>query len=235
MSWLRILAEGAAIVASILLAFAIDAWWQERQIRDEEQEILQGLKEEFVSIHEILTRDKAAHLQHLQSLEDILLVLEQGQSKDVGAIVDAALLEMLYPGTSDLGSGALDALLNSGRAETLTNRTLRAKLAGWEGVISEVWDDQDANAKMVFEIFVPYFVSESVGVGALMRNWYDDWPLPAKSISDDSHAMKRLLEDPRFRVLAEVRYGYKRHLTGEFETAISEAEAILAEIEISIN
>ncbi len=27
--WLLLLAETAAIVASILLAFAIDAWWQE--------------------------------------------------------------------------------------------------------------------------------------------------------------------------------------------------------------
>ena len=33
--WKRLLVEGAAIVASILLAFAIDAWWQDHsdQIR----------------------------------------------------------------------------------------------------------------------------------------------------------------------------------------------------------
>jgi hypothetical protein len=68
-----------------------------------------------------------------------------------------------------------------------------------------------------------------------MRQWYDDWPIPVKSISEDSDAIKRLLEDPRFRVLAEVRYGYKRHLTGEFEAAITAAEAIIAEIEKSTN
>ena len=28
--WKRLVVEGAAIVASILLAFAIDAWWQDR-------------------------------------------------------------------------------------------------------------------------------------------------------------------------------------------------------------
>ncbi|MDX1570405.1 MAG: hypothetical protein R3200_07960 [Xanthomonadales bacterium] len=31
--WLRILAEGTTIVVSILLAFAIDAWWQGRAER----------------------------------------------------------------------------------------------------------------------------------------------------------------------------------------------------------
>jgi len=66
-----------------------------------------------------------------------------------------------------------------------------------------------------------------------MRQWYDHWPIPVKSISEDPEAIKRLLEDPRFRVLAEVRYGYNRHLRGEFEAAITAAEAILAEIEKS--
>jgi hypothetical protein len=53
--------------------------------------------------------------------------------------------------------------------------------------------------------------------------------------SEDPDAIKRLLEDPKFRVLAEIRYSLKRHLTGEFEGAIAAAEAILAEIETSIN
>lgn len=39
-SWPRIFAEGAVIVASILLALAADAWWDERQDRAEEREII---------------------------------------------------------------------------------------------------------------------------------------------------------------------------------------------------
>ena len=67
-----------------------------------------------------------------------------------------------------------------------------------------------------------------------MRQWYDDWPIPLGSVSEDPQALKRLLEDPRFRVLTEIRYGYKRHLSQEFEIAIGAAEAILLEIEKSI-
>ena len=37
MGWPRLLVEGVAIVASILLAFGIDAWWQDRQTHYEEQ------------------------------------------------------------------------------------------------------------------------------------------------------------------------------------------------------
>ena len=45
--WPRILAEGTAVVVSILLAFAIDAWWDERKERDDERDVLLALKAEF--------------------------------------------------------------------------------------------------------------------------------------------------------------------------------------------
>jgi hypothetical protein len=233
--WPRIFVEGAAIVASILLAFGIDAWWQDRQTRFDEQQILHGLEEEFVSIHEVLNEHMGEHLQRLQALEKLLFVIDEGQLTDVGSIVEAALLEMMAPTTSDLGNGTLDALLSSGRVEILTNSELRAKLTAWSGVMDEVWDDQVSHSKVVYEIHIPYFVSESVPVGISMRGWYEDWPIPGKPVSEIPGALKRLLEDSRFRVLLEINYGYKRHLTEEFEAAIEAAESILAEIEMSID
>jgi hypothetical protein len=46
--WKRISVEAGAIVASILLAFAIDAWWLERQERGFEQETMAALLDEFL-------------------------------------------------------------------------------------------------------------------------------------------------------------------------------------------
>ena len=45
--WSRILAEGSAIVVSILLAFAIQAWWEGRQSRALEQDTLDQLAANF--------------------------------------------------------------------------------------------------------------------------------------------------------------------------------------------
>jgi hypothetical protein len=39
--------EGILIIVSILIAFAIDAWWEERQQRAEEARILEALRGEF--------------------------------------------------------------------------------------------------------------------------------------------------------------------------------------------
>ncbi len=233
--WKRLTVEAVAIIVSILMAFAIDAWWDERQTRNEEQQILHGLKEEFIVIHKTLTRDKAEHLTRLRFLEDLLLEFENGQSDNAGPILDVALLSLVSPSTTDIGNGTLDALLNSGSVEILQSRKLRAKLAAWPGVISEVWDDQANGAKMVFEIHIPYFISENVPAGAAMSQWYSDWPIPVQSMSSDPDAITRLLDDPKFRVLVEIRYGFLRHLTDEFEAAILAAEEIVSEIDESID
>ena len=233
--WKRLAVEAAAIIVSILMAFAIDAWWDERQTRIEEQQILHGLKEEFVVIQKKLTKDKAEHLTRLRFLEDLLLEFENGPSENAGPILDVALSSLVSPSTTDIGNGTLDALLNSGSVEILLSRKLRARLAAWPGVIGEVWDDQENGAKMVFEIHIPYFISENVPAGAAMSQWYSDWPIPVQSISSDPDAIARLLDDPKFRVLVEVRYGFQRHLTDEFEAAISAADEIVSEIDESID
>jgi hypothetical protein len=46
--WKRLMTEGAVIVVSILLAFAIDAWWQERQDRDSQRARLARVSAEIV-------------------------------------------------------------------------------------------------------------------------------------------------------------------------------------------
>ena len=45
--WPRILAEGLAIVVSILLAFWIQAWWEGRQEQSHERIVLQSLLDDL--------------------------------------------------------------------------------------------------------------------------------------------------------------------------------------------
>ena len=55
-AWRQISVETFAIVVSILLAFSIDAWWDGRKDRQQEQEILLGLEIEFVDLRGRLDR-----------------------------------------------------------------------------------------------------------------------------------------------------------------------------------
>ena len=54
--WTRVFLEGAVIVASILLAFGIEAWWDGRQERAEERDALEALAADFVVATEAHSR-----------------------------------------------------------------------------------------------------------------------------------------------------------------------------------
>jgi len=220
--WKRIAVESATIVASILLAFVIDAWWQNRQVRVDEQEVLVGLRAEFAANRETLARHLAGYLRSIQTLEDFLAMIENGQSTNAKTIVLAVLSVMHRPGTTDLGNGTLNALISSGRVEILTNRKLRTLLTAWSGVIDEVWDDQANNAKMVLEVYIPYFVQEKYSKYSIERS------------SGEASAIDRMLTDSTFLFLVELSLNHNDHAKGELERAITAVDEIIAEIDSSM-
>ena len=58
--WLRIGVEGLAIVASILLAFTIDAWWAERVRAAEVEKIMATLEADLLVSQEMLEVDRVS-------------------------------------------------------------------------------------------------------------------------------------------------------------------------------
>ena len=140
--WLRVFVEGVLIVGSILLAFGIEAWWDERQERAEEIKILGGLDEEFVAYRSTLERVLARHEVMLGGVEQLLDASQRGRWNPTDGQAEQALLDLVLPPTIDLGRGVRDALISSGRLESLSDPDLRIKLASWEGVFDEVVDNE---------------------------------------------------------------------------------------------
>jgi hypothetical protein len=235
MSKPRALAVGGVIVASILLAFAINDWRQGRQAAYDEQRILYGLKEEFDSVHNILTLQLAEYSRNLESLEYVMKAFESAPSNDVGLIMDTALSSMTGSATLNLSNDGLDPLLNSIGTITVTNSKMGAKLAAWESSIGELRGDQEIAANMVNEVYIPYFASKNVVIGSAMSGAHQSRPIADKTESNDPDAITQLLADPKFQVLVEGRFGFQRHLIVELENAITATEAIVAELENPIN
>ncbi len=76
--WL--VAEVLVVVIGILLAIAINTWWEERKISVEGQEILHGLHSEFVANQKILTRNLAANQRASQLINNFLALPEDSDS-----------------------------------------------------------------------------------------------------------------------------------------------------------
>ena len=139
--WKRLAVEAAAIVASILLAFAIDAWWDERQERAEEREVLESLLVEFQA-----NRDQAAsvisfHERVVQSIK-VLMELSEDEILALPAeAVEEALGSFGSPRTFDAVRGSVDALIGSGKLGILQDRELRESLTTFVNVVDDSVED----------------------------------------------------------------------------------------------
>lgn len=238
-SWLRIGAEGAAIVISILLAFSIDAWWDTHRDRNEEQEILLSLEAEFsayVEYFESRVLFSDLRLRRLRYLLD--------GSIDNGAPIppdtlDLAFLSIMLAETFDPGRSARDALISSGRLELVSDRELRERLAAWEHEVDELRDNQLAVRTYVLEILVPFLAGRGLPLSRplSMTTFWDvhpDAPLEVRTaprrpeMTPELIALyRRTVADSVFQGLLAYRYFWDAGSSKDYRALLQSASAIV--------
>ena len=120
--WKRLSVEAAAIVASILLAFAIDAWWNELQSDRAVGEVLKAVRSEMQFNVEALGISIVHH-------EEIVAAIGTAQNNGTAdglprkAVIN---VEVFEPST-----GALDTLVATGLISDIDNTDLRISLGAF--------------------------------------------------------------------------------------------------------
>ncbi len=138
----KLAVEGVVIVASILLAFALQAWWDDRQEEEIEQEMLAALQTELDGALEMLDSQVEAHVAHGEAtimLADRLVAAGEGEAVTVD---EQVIVHLLNNPTFDPPSGIANALLASGQTSVLANADLRAALGRWPAAIADGYEDQ---------------------------------------------------------------------------------------------
>ena len=165
--WLRVFVEGTVIVASILLAFGIDAWWEGRQEEVRASEHLAALLD-----------DVAANLQDVdeatRDTENVLAAARSARSlfasgwTDVPAdsvlrlVILAAAIDVHQPVT-----GAYDQLVSTGDMR-LISRDVRDALSIWQSALLEVTAYSERNVLDFRKTsLLPYWM-EAVAVGEMV-------------------------------------------------------------------
>jgi len=143
----RRLTEGVVIVVSILLAFGIEAWWDERGDRAEERNILEALQEEF-------TANRAALQEAVRIQEDARrrfgylrgLTVEEVRSlpRDSVGVLVASLAS---PRTFDAVRGTVDALVGAGDLGLLRSQQLQRALTSFLSVLGDAAEDAEYMAE----------------------------------------------------------------------------------------
>jgi len=141
--WRRLSVEAAAIVSSILLAFAIDAWWDERKDRIDEKEVLESLLVEFQT-----NKDEVASviLAHETAVHSVATLMELGQDEILALSTDEVQqhIQMLAnPRTFDAVRGSIDALTSSGSLGILRDHELREALTTFVNILEDAVEDRE--------------------------------------------------------------------------------------------
>ncbi len=131
--WKRISVEAIAIVASILFAFGIDAWWGERLERSEEQVLLTRLSAEFST-----NLERIDQRQGYSGIVDAALRLfgvidEAMLNKDPTVEVPTGMLRhALITPTFEADMPLLDALTKAGKLDVVDESRIIAAVSVWE-------------------------------------------------------------------------------------------------------
>lgn len=140
--WRRVLVESAVIVVSILLAFVIDAWWDDHKDARREVVLLEGLLADFQSSRAGL-EERLALARKMSLANDELLARLGGRSG--GTVVnlpDSLVIAVLGGPTYEPNTNTLDSAIATGEIELLESGELRGALANWRRTLADTTEDE---------------------------------------------------------------------------------------------
>jgi hypothetical protein len=128
-TWLVL--QAASVVASILLAFAIDAWWAQRTESAGKNVSLVAVKEDLLEMRAWVNEDRLYQEGTRDSAKAVLQAIAAGHYEDNEKTLDHRLADFLWFSAAPELGGAFQSFLLSGHLTAVKNEKLRRALAAW--------------------------------------------------------------------------------------------------------
>ena len=148
--------EGLVIVASILVAFALDASWANYQESKVEQKVLRELEKELESA-------KARIEFSMTELEGVIEAsseLINSLGKDTAILSSDAAQDLVNRvvniNTLEVPTSVLDSIVASGQVRLISNSELRESLAEWPALIADVRENHEWHRAETDDFLIPY-------------------------------------------------------------------------------
>jgi hypothetical protein len=211
--WTRIGAESVAIVASILLAFAIDAWWDESRDRKDAKVLFTSLHGELVGIEEfIIWQDQ--FVAAINNSAKQLLTTAVGEGRELGEReIDRLLGDLIwFVSASWFAVPELESLIRTDELSLIENSELRHKLKSWFARNQFFKGGVERQARLVDESYIPY-LEENASLQQIYNAGeqtpgHPEESVPAQRIElREMRSHSHLLDDPIFQNMLARRIG----------------------------
>lgn len=171
--WKRLIAEGGAIVVSILLAFWIDAWWNDRNEEIAFNENLLALEQEIS--HNLSDLDNVLSLinGNLKKLDDVFRFLADPDPRVAPESFKDDIAEVYYYWDSGITHNAFDIVVSPANLRRIENLDLRIAIVKAKESIAGVSIYQRLLTQEYTERQGPYLVRYFV---LSDFSWYEEDP-----------------------------------------------------------
>jgi hypothetical protein len=136
----RVTLEAAVIVGSILAAFTIQAWWDDRMEGEEEQRLLGSLLEESQVTLQQIEENMSFH-EAIMASADALLAAPLSQTASFSAdSLDRLIEDLTWARSADYQTATLNTILLGGRLAVIDDAETRDRITQWRGALDEIAD-----------------------------------------------------------------------------------------------
>ena len=169
-SWRSLVAESLAVIASILIAFGLDAWWDRRGAEDELRAELLNVREELASNRAEFESRREQHRRAQGSIDRLLRTLDASPRGARVIVPDTVLMEaFVFVPSSDPSTGALDALISSGGLANLASADLKRDLAGLRDSYGDLREAELVARSLAYDRVLPLLATDSAIEPLLLR------------------------------------------------------------------
>jgi hypothetical protein len=216
----KALGEIAIVTAGILIAFALDAWWDNRATAEREQIHLRALASDFqqnVELLRVLIKTEDDVMSGSRALLELAEAQEPIERKTLVELMGRVFNSNRYEPVM----GAYEALVNSGGLMLIRDEPLRAALAEFaarvEGTDAEVWSNEH------------YFAfAREFGASFALYSWNGERG------EADARVLEEMLSNPRFHQHLAMRYYSERDLARDYRELLRQSVSVLTQLQAQL-
>jgi hypothetical protein len=219
----------ALIVVGILIAFFLDAWWDDQVEQKELIGTLKAVNSDFLSTKRELDAVVAANEEYIAGITT-LVSLRPENIATLDTASKARLRRLLPTGglTFDPVMGSLIAFISSGQINRLRDVDLRSLIGAWSGLMDEIGEDQ--------AILIDMYMAQqerSVELGIYMMNSANENFV--NSVDVDGDVLRIVIQDEEMlNRLAAHRFAVQS-LNDELIDVANHLDMILLALERQLN
>ena len=226
-NWRQAAAEMTLIIAGVLLALAVDAWWEEKSEREAEVSYLRALNQDFAANRDGLQAQIILHENLITAGDEVLNLIKSGLEESSDEFFFKINNGLYFFQSWTPVVGAYDNIMNSGELLYIENRQIRNELSGFQRRMELIQQMEELQTRNFYDRQSP-FLAKYQDVNS--SNWSTEYKPPTSPFLVDAAPFESL---EYWNLVVEWIYVHSDVIT-QYRFGVADCNRIIDLIEIEL-